>query len=460
MLRPVFGWRWHESPIFSSTPPGGIRLTSRASRHRGPSRSRQPASPPVRAKRVAAVAFCLASLLAPLGRAQFFDRLSNPTVTVDIRHPPSLGLQVDRLVFGPAAGECSDQIIAAMVDDFVSNGIEVVDRRNLDLILAEHDFAFSGYVDRASAARIGRILGPSAMLIVDVQRCAVEKKRFRDTVTRYDRKTKTEYEQPVYSSRTRGFVKASIRTVDLATGRIFAARTLDYAPVRESESYEGYPEYPSEYDVLDAAFGRAVRDARRMFLPWTEKTGLIFYDDKACGLKGAYQALKAGMLEQALEVSTRNLEACKAAPRVRKRTLARAHYNVGMSNLMLGRHDAALEHLLEAAELRPGDVVAKAIADTRRAGELLASMRELEEDAALEVAKRDAAAERAVEARTGGTLTNEDVVGMTEQKLSEAIILRKMQTSNCRFDTSADALVALTKAGVSENVVMAMMDAQ
>ena len=301
MLRPVFGWRWHESPIFSSTPPGGIRLTSRASRHRGPSRSRQPASPPVRAKRVAAVAFCLASLLAPLGRAQFFDRLSNPTVTVDIRHPPSLGLQVDRLVFGPAAGECSDQIIAAMVDDFVSNGIEVVDRRNLDLILAEHDFAFSGYVDRASAARIGRILGPSAMLIVDVQRCAVEKKRFRDTVTRYDRETKTEYEQPVYSSRTRGFVKASIRTVDLATGRIFAARTLDYAPVRESESYEGYPEYPSEYDVLDAAFGRAVRDARRMFLPWTEKTELIFYDDKACGLKGAYQVLKAGMLEQALD---------------------------------------------------------------------------------------------------------------------------------------------------------------
>ncbi len=49
---------------------------------------------------------------------------------------------------------------------------------------------------------------------------------------------------------------------------------------------------------------------------------------------------------------------------------------------------------------------------------------------------------------------------MTEQKLPEAIILRKIQTSNCRFDTSGEALVALTKAGVSENVVMAMMDAQ
>ena len=398
--------------------------------------------------------------LAPLAHAQFFDRLSNPAVTVDLQHPPSLGLQVERLAFGPASGKCSDEIIQAMIDDFVSSGLEVIDRQNLDLILAEHDFTFSGYVDEASAAAIGRILGPSAMVIVDVQRCAFDKKRLRDTVTRYDSETEQDYEQPVYKSRTRAFVKASVRTVDLTTGRIFAARTLDYAPERQAESYEGYPEYPSEFAVLDTAFGWIVRDAHRMFLPWTERTSLIYFDDKACGLKAAYQALRSGMADRAHDLSLANLEACKTAPKAKKKTLAHAYYNVGMSHMMRGEYDAALEYFFEAAKLRPGDIVSKAIADTRKAKDLLASMQRIEESTALALQEREVQAQNAARTEQANTLTNADIVTMARQRLPEAIILKKIETSTCSFDTSGDALVELTQAGVGENVIIAMMDAE
>ena len=42
--------------------------------------------------------------------AQFWDRLTNPKVTVRMTHPPGLGLTVARVAFGPAKGDCSDEL--------------------------------------------------------------------------------------------------------------------------------------------------------------------------------------------------------------------------------------------------------------------------------------------------------------------------------------------------------------
>ena len=47
---------------------------------------------------------------------------------------------------------------------------------------------------------------------------------------------------------------------------------------------------------------------------------------------------------------------------------------------------------------------------------------------------------------------------MVESKLSDAIIIHKIKNSKHKFDTSSDALVKLTKAGVKDPVIMAMME--
>jgi len=61
-------------------------------------------------------------------------------------------------------------------------------------------------------------------------------------------------------------------------------------------------------------------------------------------------------------------------------------------------------------------------------------------------------------ADTAGTLTNAGVIQMVLSKLSDALIIHKIKNSKRGFDTSSGALVALTKAGVSEPVIMAMME--
>ena len=55
-------------------------------------------------------------------------------------------------------------------------------------------------------------------------------------------------------------------------------------------------------------------------------------------------------------------------------------------------------------------------------------------------------------------LTNQDVIKLTQAKISEDIIIAKIQQSKTRFNTSVEALVTLQKAGVSERVIKAMMN--
>ena len=45
-------------------------------------------------------------------------------------------------------------------------------------------------------------------------------------------------------------------------------------------------------------------------------------------------------------------------------------------------------------------------------------------------------------------LTNEDVMKMVQAKLADAIIVAKVRSSTCQFDTSTDALIKLKGAGV------------
>ena len=407
----------------------------------------------------------LAVLLVQTAHAQFWERVGNPTVSVAVEHPPSLGMQVERIVFGPASGQCADEIVQVLVTDFVSHGLDVIDRANLDTILAEYDFALSGHVDPATALQMGRMLGPSVMVVVNVTRCAAETKFSKEQVTRTvtDKDgEKRQVSETVYQMVAQGFLKMSVRTIDLTTGRIFAARALAYSsPRREDSSKRGYPNEPSSLDLLDDAMDDAVRDVRRMFLPWTEEMRVIFYDDKKCGLRNAFLALQTGNMDRAYELSERNLAACIETPKVKDKLLSRAYYNIGILHTLSGEYDAALEYLDAAAELRPGGaIVNEAIASARKAKELALSMQEHVQQESIELARRDADEERRREELQAKTLRNGDVVQMVEEGVPQSVILSMVSKSRHDFDTTPSAIVALVKAGVDEDVINAMVAAE
>ncbi len=59
---------------------------------------------------------------------------------------------------------------------------------------------------------------------------------------------------------------------------------------------------------------------------------------------------------------------------------------------------------------------------------------------------------------TQDALTNQDIVDLVKTGLSPDIIVAKIKTSTCQFDTSTAALKGLKDAGVPDAVVLAMVD--
>jgi len=391
--------------------------------------------------------------------AQGLDALSNPKIYVKLTHPPGLGLKINKVVFNPATGNCSDQIIDALISDFVSNNVEVIDRNNLQAILAEHDFTFSGYVDKNSAASIGKIIGPSAMITVKVLRCQTEiKDNLYVDEKKYNYETKQNYIARAYIARTTVYLKASIQTTDLTTGRIFTARVLEFSPSRENKSYTGRPEAPAEFDVQELAFSYLTSSVHRMFFPWTESTDLYFMDDKDGGLKDAFKALKAGNIDQAFELSNKSLEFCKNSTDIKEKVLAHAYYNVGMMHFIKNDYDKAIEFFEESQKIRPGKIVTESISECNRAKALAEEMQKVDDKAAIEIEKSNNQAQQAEQSQIANTLTNADIIALTEKKLPTNLIIQKIKTSTCNFNTSTDELVKLTNAGVSEDVILLMME--
>ena len=65
-----------------------------------------------------------------------------------------------------------------------------------------------------------------------------------------------------------------------------------------------------------------------------------------------------------------------------------------------------------------------------------------------------------MQAPAGPALTNDDIIKLVQVKLADSVIIAKIKSSACAFDTSTDGLVRLKQAGVSDAVLQAMFAAE
>jgi|GEM_PF-1108130 len=393
-----------------------------------------------------------------ISKAQFFDELSNPQITVNLQHPPGLGIKVKKIAFGPSAGDCADQIINSIITDFSNYDLEIIDRANLQTILSEHNFSLSGFVDQQSAAQFGKILGPSALVFVKVMRCHTDRRQATADEKRHNYETNTDYYVKAYYSYTKVTFKVSVQAVDLTTTRIFSAQIIDDAPEYYIKSYEGFPDYPSEFEVQDEGFKNITQRVHQMFLPWNEKRAVYFFDDKKGGLKEAFQALARGDINQALEISKTNLETCKNSADIKEKILAHAYYNLGTCYWLSNDFDNALVNLREAERIRPGKITDNTIKACLTGKQLAENMQKIDDKANFQAQQTEMEANKKADAENKATLKNADIIDLTQKKLPNSIISSKIKTSKCTFNTSPDALVELTSAGVSEEIINLMIE--
>jgi hypothetical protein len=314
-------------------------------------------------------AFSMCTLSPPLS-AQFWDKLTKPQITVNLVHPPRLGLNIKKVAFGPANGQCSDEILDKLSASLVSGGIEVIDRQNLQTILAEQHFSLSGYVDQESAVQMGKLLGPTALIFVKISRCSTESRRNYTDTNNYNG-TYTRTFHAIVDMHIRG----SLQTVDLTTGRVFSASPISEDSELDNHAVGGEPEFPSEDSVRDAAIEHAAFDASTMFVNWTEQKQLYFFNDKDCNLSTAFELLKASDFDGTVRQSEENIETCKTWPKGKPSNMAHAYYNAGLANLLVNNNAKAMEYLEESEKLKGGDIVTQTIVEANNSARLDAEMR-------------------------------------------------------------------------------------
>ena len=58
---------------------------------------------------------------------------------------------------------------------------------------------------------------------------------------------------------------------------------------------------------------------------------------------------------------------------------------------------------------------------------------------------------------TAETLTNDSIIQLHKLNFGDSVIVQKIKASTCNFDTSVDALKTLKDAGISDEVLQAML---
>ncbi|BDU75760.1 CsgG/HfaB family protein [Mesoterricola sediminis] len=324
-------------------------------------------------------AVLLAAAVSTGAQAQLFQRLFNPEVEVTLTHPPGLGLQVRRVAFAPVTDRASAELADALAVDLAAQGtLEVMDRANLDKVLAEQKLGASGLADEATAVALGRLIGAPVLLIVKTHAFRTREVPLTAQHTVRDLQG-AERQVTTYISRTEAELSATLQVVDCATGRLYRGLRLSASPYLASESMTGRPPYPSSVEAKDRAVQEVLRDLRRLLLPWTERRRLVFYDDRDFGMKAAYGRVRAGDAAGALRLSLEARDLAQADPAAKPRQRARAQYNAGICHFIQGDYAAALP-LLEAAQgLEPGNgIFLEALAECRKAQGLLEACRRVE----------------------------------------------------------------------------------
>jgi hypothetical protein len=291
----------------------------------------------------------------------------NPTVTVEVEHPPEVGFVVEEVVFsedsrprggraGAAQASCEAEWVQVLTQELLERGVRV--------------------------ARGGGGQNADAAIALDVTRCETEQERSvteREIVERAGDNTRRRT-VPQHHARTRVTLRGTFEVVDPSTGLVAASRTLSREPEMTNSSMREEPEFPSPGTVAERAYRNTIRAITPILFPWFETRELVFFDDERCGLNLAHRAVEAGDYERALEISTANATSCQPGlvAEIDARDLAAAHYNVGVVHRIMGDFDSALARFEQARAADPDNgVIRDAIREARSAQEAAAGLRSL-----------------------------------------------------------------------------------
>ena len=404
-------------------------------------------------RRIAAAILVLLGTPLEVASGQFGLHSKRETYTVPVSHPPEIVLpNVKRIAI---TGVTTQFLCGQIVRDRLAETITRSGTFELISAPVNGNLQAAAFADRTNALRLAKTLGPAAIIAYTVSRCDAEVSPMTTQYGKRDKKGHT----PVYSSRTTtAHFAMSVQIIDVATSKVVLARNFGSDPVEERNAVDAAPEVVDSRELLGQATIAAEQDVEHLLFGWRESINVTVHADKECNLKPAADQIRGGDFAGAAETMQKAIDRQCDAPDD-KIALAKAYHNMGVALTYAGRPEEGLKSLQQANALWPGNISEEAMTATRK---VIAARGEqqIQDAAAADAAKTASANSLAAEAPDPSRLSNKDVTEMVQAKLSDQIIISKMRTTRCRFDTSPNALIQLKKSGASDAVMLAVTNAQ
>ena len=156
-------------------------------------------------------------------------------------------------------------------------------------------------------------------------------------------------------------IHGCMRLIDVSTGRVILTEPLSGSVRESNDGCKGYPDYPPTAEAGRKVLDVAVEKVSAVLTTTRPKSGLLFFNDKACGLKAGHRLVVGGDIEGALHCLQESLESCKVTSAKKTGLLARAHPNVEVLQIMRGDHESARGNLRSKAQLHDGPYIKQAL---------------------------------------------------------------------------------------------------
>lgn len=278
-----------------------------------------------------------------------------PSVMLTVQRPAEVNLaEYKTMAVGDFVGErgirsvYSRNIEELLTDKlFETRAFEIVDRQNIDRLLAEQSLSLSGLVDETSTVEIGKLLS-SAVLMFG----RVSKNEYNEETSKSDEKEDSDGKKYHTHHRTGKYsLDVNIRLVDVSTGKILLTRTFKASKTANTSAKD---KAAPEINV-DKLFRDCVDDIAfqftRMIAPYDERVKVSFEKDRGLPeLDLAVTQIRLGDWDDAINT----LRAATLKPALDDKTRAKAYYNYGLATMYNGRYNDAENAFRRAMQLRSG----------------------------------------------------------------------------------------------------------
>jgi tetratricopeptide (TPR) repeat protein len=267
-----------------------------------------------------------------------------PSVKVPVTRPAEINLAgVKRIAVGQIDGNVGNELSDMLTQELFNSGrYEVLDRQYTNRIMAEHSLNLSGAVNESTAARVGQLLGASALIVGN------SNARYELTKDKSEGYRDKEGRLIIQHHKAgHAVVDTTLQVLDLATGRVLAVKRFTEEEWDETWENNKWPPDPDRDLIIGQALAATSGRFMKIIAPYTEYVHVKFENSDIAESKTGIEFAKAGQWNEA----RRHFRlAVEQAPND-----AAAWYNLGLAYQYTAMFDEAVSAFNKSNGLKPAN---------------------------------------------------------------------------------------------------------